>query len=322
MTKPPDPQRSAQIKAEATAWWVRLDSDGLETADYQAFQTWLNQDPAHRRAFEHINQLWGELDGLKPLLAAPQSPTARPSLTVAAQPKRRWPLWTAALVLVGVLFWSSPIWLWLQADFKTGIGESRRFSLTDGSVVHLNSNSAVAVNINTRNRELKLLKGEAWFQVSPDRTRPFRVHAGHGTVTALGTAFNIRLGDPQTAVTVTEHAVAVALDDNGQTVKLSQGQHLVYGPTQLGISQTVDLQAATAWQRGKLVFQNKPLSDVVDELNRYHPGHFFINDKNLAQRRINGVFSTDQPLAVLNALEKSLHLHSTHLGDYWVILHP
>jgi transmembrane sensor len=83
----------------------------------------------------------------------------------------------------------------------------------------------------------------------------------------------------------------------------------------------VDTQAATAWQRGKLVFQNRPLGEVLAELNRYHHGYFTINDSAITQRRVNGVFRTDQPLAVIDALQNSLKLHSTRLGGYWVILH-
>jgi transmembrane sensor len=152
------------------------------------------------------------------------------------------------------------------------------------------------------------------------------VRAGNGTVTALGTVFNIRHSRQGAEVTVTEHSVAVKLDgytENQPTETIvAQGQQVAYDPENgLSAVKTVDTRIATAWQRGKLVVQDKPLGEVIAELNHYHRGYFVIADPNIAQHRINGVFNTDNPIGALNAIEKFQHLRSNRLSHYLVLLH-
>ena len=324
MKPDPDKQPSAAVKREATDWWVRLDSGELDPRQYQAFQRWLHTDPSHTLAFDEVTQLWGELDAIKPLLGMPAA--TRQS---AGKPRRtrsvalpRFAAWPAGLALCCLLLWLSPLGLLFRADLHTGIGEIRRVQLSDGSTVTLNSDSALSVSMEANVRHLRLLKGEALFQVSPDKNRPFRVHAGTGSVTALGTVFNIRLRDKRTEVTVTEHSVAVTLDQSAQASRLEEGQSLTFDARDgMGAAQVADTRALTAWQRGKLVFQDKPLGEVVAELNRYHHGYMFIGDDTISQRRVNGVFRTDDPLAALEVLQNSLRIQATRIGDYLILLH-
>lgn len=310
---------NAAIKTVANAWWVRLDSDTVSAQERDEFAHWLAADPQHRQAFDAVGALWGELDAIKhrvdkPEIIAPKTPLFHR-------------LWAApALAMCCLALWLfSPLPILLRADFHTCYGEMRDIRLSDGSVAHLNSNSALAVRIDGNQRQLTLLQGEAWFEVSPDSSRPFQVHAEHGTVTALGTAFNIRLRNSQAEVSVTQHSVSVDVEQaEGQALHavVGEGHQLVYDQqTGLGSVKTIDSQTVTAWQRGRLVFQDQPLGEVIAELNRYHRGYMLIGDDSIAQRRVNGVFGTDQPLSVLGALESSLHLHSTRINDYLIFLH-
>lgn len=324
MKQASDSRPFAVIKTEATDWWVRLDSGELDSQRLQAFKDWLARDAAHVRAFDEVLRLWGELDAIESLIVVPETKPQKTSRLRWWQ-AIGWPQmtqWSAALAICCLLFWLSPLSLLMRADYSTGIGEMRSIRLSDGSTVHLNSGSALAVAINEQSRQLELLKGEALFEVSPDGNRPFRVHAGQGTVTALGTAFNIRLRDQSTQVTVTEHSVVVKLDDSDKTAKLEQGQQLNFD-RQHGISDSrvADTYAITAWQRGKLVFQNQALGEVIDELNRYQRGFLMISDASIADRLVNGVFRTDDPMAVVGALQTSLQLNSTRISDYLILLH-
>jgi transmembrane sensor len=309
---------NAAINVAANAWWVKLDSDKVSAEERAEFARWLAADPQHRQAFDAVGALWTELDTIKHRIAVPEIIAAKTPWSF-----NRWALPTLAMCCLALCL-SNPLSILLRADFHTGYGEMRDIRLSDGSTVHLNSNSALAVSIDNNQRQLTLLQGEAWFEVSPDTARPFQVHAEHGTVTALGTAFNIRLRGSQTEVSVTLHTVAIDVEKvSGQRHALvSEGQQLVYDPqTGLGSVNAIDSRTVTAWQRGKLVFQNQPLGEVIAELNRYYRGYLLISDDSIAERRVNGVFRTDQPLAVLGALEDSLQLHSTRINDYFVLLH-
>ncbi|NOS74873.1 MAG: FecR family protein [Methyloglobulus sp.] len=308
----------ADLQEQARNWWVRVHSGTMDTVEHSRFQTWLKANPLHQSAFEDINSLWRELDGIKDLIADVM-PATKP------KPRRnahwRWAIPAlAACLLVAVLYPSASIML------RTDIAETRTVQLMDGSTVQLNSETALSINITPTTRELTLLQGEAQFTVSPDPNRPFKVRAGNGIVTALGTAFNVRHNRQGVEVTVTEHRVAVKLDGNpaNQTTEtiVAQGQQVAYDPDNgLSAVKTVDTHIATAWQRGKLVVQDKPLGEVLAELNHYHRGYFIVSDPAIAQHRINGVFNTDNPIGALNAIEKFQHLHSTRLSHYLVLLH-
>lgn len=319
MKPTPHATENAAIKKAANAWWVRLDSDKVSAEDRAEFARWLAADPRHKRTFDSIAALWNELGAIKSQINQPE--IVAPN---ASRFRNQWLAPTLAMCCLA-LWLCAPLSIWLRADFRTGRGEMRDIRLHDGSVVHLNGNSALAVNIDANQRQLTLLQGEAWFEVAPDPNRPFQVHAESGTVTALGTAFNIRLKDNQTEVSVTQHSVAVDLEQTGGPARralLNEGQQLSYeAQNGFGDVKTVDSQTVTAWQRGKLMFQDRPLGEVIAELNRYHHGYLLLIDDRIAQRRVNGVFRTDQPLAALDALESSLQLHSTRLNDLLILLH-
>lgn len=306
------------IQEQATAWWVRVDSGDLSKAEQVEFLQWQKAHPAHRVAFEEVCRLWGELDELK----SHRKPAKLPLAAPVKKSFWNWQYGTALLATACLLLLLvNPLSILLRADFSTGIGETRKLQLADGSSVYLNSDSALAVNITPTSRQLNLLKGEAFFNVSPDRERPFSVLAGKGTTTALGTAFNIRNLAEGAEISVTEHSVAVSF--NGDTPAIvSEGQRVSYAEnTGPGRPSEVDAHSVTAWQRGKFIFQNKPLGEVIAELNRYHRGLLRITDSGIVDQRVSGVFRIDQPLIVVNALEKSLNLHSTRLTDYVVLLH-
>lgn len=113
----------------------------------------------------------------------------------------------AAAVTVPALYALSR--LHLLADYRTGIGERRRIVLADGSALELGSDTALSVRFDSRQRQLTLHRGQAYFQVAADATRRFSVRAGQGISTALGTQFDVKLLDDIVTVSVTEHAVAV-----------------------------------------------------------------------------------------------------------------
>jgi transmembrane sensor len=309
-----------KLKLQARAWWVRVDSGQMTSQERCEFEAWLNASPLHRQTFEEVNGLWQELDGIKNQLVGlvPPQPTKQ---QIGMTWRWRYPALAASLLLFFIAHNLTLGWL---ADERTGIAETRTLHLADGSSVILNSETALSVDISANKRELVLWKGEAQFQVAPDPARPFRVRAGKGVTTALGTAFNIHHSIEATEITVTEHAVSLAMPGNANfvPVRIGNGQQLSYDDDgKLNPVATADIPMTTAWQRGKLIFQDKPLGDVLTELNHYHRGYFVIADPAIGERRVNGVFNTNNPVAALNTIEQSLHFHSKRLSHFLVLLH-
>jgi transmembrane sensor len=208
----------------------------------------------------------------------------------------------------------------LRSDYSAGTGETKLVTLEDGSRVQLNAQSAIAVRYGASQRRLVLLEGEAWFDVASDPARPFAVEAAGGTVTALGTAFDVALEKTGARVTVTKHRVAVS--SGGQTVIVGEGQQSGFGPNSAARPPAaVNAGWITAWRRGKLIVENEPLESVITALGRYHHGFVACLYSAICARRVTGVFGTDDPLESLTEIETSLGLRATSFTRFLVFLH-
>ncbi len=291
-------------------WWVRLDRGALSHAELSTFRAWLAKDPANEAAFDEICDFWGGLEKLQGRLPVADAASRRgPRLLIAGA------LAAAALV---IFFWFDEIALTWRADFSTGTGEVKIVTLEDGSRVQLSADTAISRNYSGGRRLLTLLKGEAWFEVAPDPSHPFVVEAAGGKTTALGTSFDIATEPARTEVTVTEHRVEV--EDGGGRLSVDAGQQTAYGPGLPVLAPyAVDPADVTAWRRGKLMFQDRPLGEVIAALNRYHRGLFWAAP-SIRDRRVTGVFSTAKPVDAIRAIELALGLSATYLGDYLVVL--
>jgi transmembrane sensor len=307
-----DRSRDAIYRA-AGAWWVRIDAGPLPREERAAFEAWLAADPLHETAYGEISGLCAEAETIVPWPVA-DVPAARPRLALGAR-------FAASLLAASLALFLSfdELALVWRADHRTGTGETRVVALDDGSRVELSARSAIAVDFHGRERRLTLLAGEAFFQAAPNRERPFVVAAGPGTVTALGTAFDIALKDGGAEVVVAEHRVAVASE--GRSEILGEGQQSAYrAGAAITPPAAVDIGRATAWRRGRLIFVDRPLGEVVDILSRYHRGYILAPGAATRSLSVTGVFDVNDPLGALAEIERSLGLHAIHLTDYLVML--
>jgi transmembrane sensor len=292
----------------ATAWWVRRDAGPLSREEDRAFAAWLAADAAHASAYDEIVALCGEVRALRPRAAATKAPRRRRIVAATA----------LAASLAGVAAFDQ-LALVLRADARTGVGETRVIRLDDGSRVTLAGRSAVAFHYDERRRAVTLLEGEAFFEAAPDAARPFVVTAAGASVTALGTAFDIALGAAGAQVSVAEHAVSV--ESGGSMVRVEEGRRTAFvegAPASPPSPTAVDDR--TAWRRGRLIFVDRPLGEVVDILARYHRGYVVVADDALRRLRVTGVFDAKDPIGALRAIEASLDLDAVHLTDYLVLL--
>lgn len=315
------PQTEADLQTQAADWVIRLDDPDLAPARRAELErereAWLAAAPAHRHAYADASAAWQALDAA---FAAP-SAAQRPTTTRAAPSRARRHTRRATLsALGGVLLLAGALsWVWhTRPDYATATGEIRRLALADGSHVTLDSNSAIDVRYDAQTRRVRLRRGRAAFDVAHGDARRFLVHDRDGTVEDIGTAFQIERGDEDSRIVVTQGSVRLHAVD-GETV-LAAGQAARYGSDRLAWSQSGDLEAATAWQRGRLVFVNTPLGEVLAQLNRYFPGHIFLADRELAQRPVSGSFRLAAPGAALDTICDALALRSTRFAGRWVWL--
>jgi transmembrane sensor len=312
-----------EIRQEAARWITERDASLLTPEDEKALAAWLDADPLHAAAFARLERSWAMFD------SAPVKAEIRRRSSVVSFRLPAWPRqWlggaiaaSLALVMVGtVQDWPTR----LRADAMTATGEQRTVPLVDGSLVQLNTGSAIIIDYRGDRRIVHLLKGEAAFTVRADRLRPFTVEAGNGATTALGTRFIVRRDGTDTDVTVTEHRVRVTWPKTvtpSHGVIVSAGQVVRYGAGGPPEPRTAEIDAAGAWTRGRLVFVDRRLVEVVAELNRYHPGYIRVVGSTLAERRFSGVFPVADPVGAIDTIERSLGLGSTRITDRLIFLH-
>lgn len=310
-----------EIREEAVAWLVRQDSQPLTGSEKSSFKNWLQTSPLHRKAWEEVQTLWSDLDAL-PAVPAP----ADKQFSFARKPAWVVTMAIAASLALFFFFPGKTMVVGWTADKATSIGEIRSVDLPDGSIAYLNTATAIDIEFSGERRTIHLLQGEAEFHVAHDTARPFVVKAGGGTATALGTVYGVRVNTESATVTVLESRVEVecasAQTEDRQREVLEPAQQVSYAPgTGLNPVRQVSLETADAWRQGKLIFEDEPLGDVIAELNRYHPGHIQVIGGALNRMTVNGVFPVDDPLKAIDALEKSLHLSSSRLGDLLILLY-
>ncbi|CAD6877225.1 hypothetical protein [Methylomonas albis] len=316
---PPFPDASADEQAE---YWLALrESPFYDSEQEKLWQAWLAASRENLEAWQQTQRFFRRVETLNPAhLSRIERRVQKASGTAAAKAGRglwAWPI-AACLMLALCLGWAFNAGYF--ADFRTGTGELRKIQLSDGSTVILNTASSLSVAFSERQRVIHLHGGEAYFKVAADAARPFEVLSSGGRVRALGTAFDIKQWQGNLAVTVYEHSVRVAFSGGETLERLAEGQRVVSAGGKTGVPEAVNLKQAAAWQERRLVFKEKPLQQVIDDLNRYRPGKILIADSALAGHLVTGVFDANEPEAALSVIEKTLSVSETRLTDALVVL--
>ncbi|MBL8270644.1 FecR family protein [Steroidobacter sp.] len=311
---------------QATQWFIRLREQG-QVEDLPGLKTWLDADPLNQRAYQQVTAAWSALGEFS---AAPEVMVGRRDALDSARraARRRWsvgsgfgsrPAAIAAAVIVAVACTFG--WLYSQRGvYSTDVGERRALTLEDGSVVTLDAKSRVRVHYEENQRLLSLERGQARFDVAKDPTRPFRVRAGEQTVIALGTQFNVELVGGNVLVSMIEGHVAITgveptVESATAPVELKAGEgvrvrasdgHAVVLPK-------IDVSKATAWQSGKMIFDNEPLSSAAERVNRYSQLQIVV-DPAVADVGISGAFNTGDSNAFVEAVATYFAVRAEHTG--------
>jgi transmembrane sensor len=279
------------IGREAAAWWARLRADDFTQADADALRAWCARSPAHARAWRELQQVWQALDpALTRAAAAPQQANV---LAFPLRPGRRAFLGGALAAGVAVLALRPPLGAWpslqeLNADYRTGTGEQRQVALSQQMTVQMNTQTRIDVRAP---EAIELLGGEAEILASGAR-QPVSVVAGAGRLLAQSARFNVRHTDDAVCVTCLAGAVEVVWQQRRQT--LDAGQQLVYDERGVQAATAAPKGEASAWRTGALSFAGQPLSQVVDEINRYRPGRVLLRNPELGRRLVRMRFSIRQ----------------------------
>ncbi len=313
-----------KTSTQAAHWQAQLSSDLVTEQRRREFEIWLNERPENKIAWQEINAFWAGLDSLTEADIAveknsraidfkalrpskPHSGFTRPALAIAA----------SLLLMVSLIYAQAE---WYFAAYTTAPGQQRSVILADGSEIIMNTDTAISVDYSEQHRQITLHDGEAYFVVAPDARRPFEVQTPSGQVRALGTEFNIKTRRKDVAVTVYQHTVRVTAENGKILESLPEGQQVVFSDEELSAVTTANLQRGQAWRNQRIIFQDRPLADVIEELNRYRSGRIIVMNNDIKTLPVTGVFTTDDTNIALKTIEQSLPITVTKITEKLVLL--
>ena len=301
--------------------------------------------PAHKREIRAIAEISGQLAVLTDLAPALEASAGVGSELRQAPGRRRRlaPAFTAGVLIaaVGGVLLSAMLFRteFFRPDaapeiFITAVGEYRTITLSDGTSVSLNTDSQIEVDFNPEERRVRLIGGEALFEVASNPKRPFVVYSKTAVAEAVGTSFIVRLRDAVTELAVVEGVVAFSKLRQSETpaarapagsgegdqspaladrVMVRAGQALTStalttvatasAEKPIAVLTERDMQRKLSWTDGFLEFSETPLEDVVDELTRHNAVTIEIADPDLRQLKFGGIFRTGDVEQLLGALE-------------------
>jgi transmembrane sensor len=360
-----------QVYQEACEWLVEFRSGDLDDAGRHRFDLWARKSPEHLAAYLEIAAIWSEGSVLDPNLkwdprtlvaqaaadatnvvpltdrsrtadasavSDTRSEQAPDKLDVQqsrpAKSSRPWFRIAASIVAVGLIVGTT---IWYQnfrmPIYATTFGEQRSITLTDGSVIDINSHSKIRVRYSAQERDVDLLEGQALFHVAKNPTRPFFVSSATTQVRAVGTEFDVYQKHDGTVVSVLEGRVAVLLRSDagvGETTDLPQvtpahqgesgarnpasranepivlaaGEQVLVTTTAMQKADHPNIAIATSWTQRQLEFESASLSEVAEEFNRYNERQLVIEDPTLYDFHISGVFSSSDPASFVRFLRE------------------
>jgi transmembrane sensor len=335
-----DPQIRSAITQVAADWYAAHRLGPLSAADRAEFLAWLKASPIHIEEYLGVAALeralraataepWMSPDAWVEMARTDPTGTVTditgPSLRyerTPVRPARR--LWrriavTACAGVAGICaFWVARDSDWLHGvkTYRTAHGQQGAWALPDGSMLHVNTDTAVTVRFSSAERMLEVDHGQVAVEVAHDDRRAFRVHAGSTDAVAVGTEFDVYRRPGSTRITVLSGQVAVSVDRfvprstagaPQSDLRVGAGQQVsVIAGVLPSAAEPSDVRETTAWLDRKIVFDQRPLGAVADEFNRYNDIPFTIDDPALRSLTISGAFNaadTDSFAAFLESLD-------------------
>jgi transmembrane sensor len=321
-----------QIHEEASIWVVRIMEEELSKEQEAELEDWLSAHKEHAAALVEVATGWDELEVIKQFLQSPQ-PISKDAKTGFAG--------VNAYAIAAVLVMSVTIaWFGYEYQifdsypveqeaaslasviYETSVGEQSKVSLPDRSFVSLNTNSKISIDFSNTERKVTLFRGEVLFEVEQDQKRPFVVKAGNSTVRAVGTAFNVYLKESNGIEVVVTQGKVVVLSTprrvgpgndesrDGVNVELSAGEMIkIHGALETVTKiDKKELEDRVAWKSGMMIFDERPLEEVIAELGRYTEMKIVLGDSELANIKVGGYFKTGDVDALLFALTENFNV--------------
>ena len=332
-------QTEQGLTETAARWIARVGAPDCPQFVHEEFDRWRREDPRHAQAVEQVNATMAAIDRLAamdPRLQALAAEALGDSST-RSKSRRSARFWRAPAAALAAAASLAVLVFGIGFDprsvapapshtesYANNTNQESRFTLGDGSVVHLDANTRIDVHLTRDARRIELQgAGRALFEVAHDASRPFTVTAGTTHTTALGTRFQVERDGERIRVTLAQGSVAIAGGQSSSTweQRLAPGQQLEVesAPAAPRLRQ-VDPLTATSWTRGRLMFRATPLADALAEVNRYGTKKLYLGDPSLADMPVSGNFIAGDSEMIASAFAAVLPLRLINEGGSEILL--
>ncbi len=307
----------SDIESSAAAWVARMDNAPLSPVDQERFDSWIAEDRRHLGAYAKATAVFAHFDRAAAL--GPQIESMRHPQPPRSWVRRGWPL-AASVVAAGLL---AALFLTSRGavELQTQSAQVRQVPLLDHSTVTLNTSTRVRVVFTDAQRTIRLLEGEALFDVARDPVRPFVVEVGDTRVRAVGTAFVVRR-EPAGKVRVLVKDGVVEVSRGGAAgsgpVQVAALHQVEVAEQQVSAVAAVSARALTRplnWQDGMIHLDGMSLREAAAEFAHYGPVRIVIEDPELASRTITGRFSVNDPVGFARAVASSFDAQADVRGS-------
>lgn len=316
------PTDDPALREEALAWLVRVQSDAATEADWAALADWLDESDERLAMFEAVERLAASIeDDARAIVHGLKDAGGE---VIAFRPRRPFlpsrPVWGALaaaclVLLAGPLVWQAS--LGTPETYRTSPGQTREITLSDGTYIHLAAASELTARLGWRARRVTMASAEATFDVAHDPNKPFLISVGDQQVKVVGTEFDIRHFADEVVVTVRRGVVEVRQPALGGTpvARLTVGDQLSHRVgAQTSRRTRVDPAVAFAWTEGRLICEDRPLSEIVADLNRHYARPIQVSDA-AGRKRFSGVLALDDQDQVVQRLAGYLSLTVERRGE-------
>lgn len=303
---------SPEAYEEAAAWLERLSEGELDKVSAHRFYRWLDTDQ-NQALFDRMLNTWSDPSLAQAAQHSQAHTTLRDRYRVASRAWQRF-WWGGAALVTSLLL---ALWLFPGVydtaespiakvqSVSTEVGTPKDFTLIDGSIIQVAALSSLEVRLEETQRTVALNRGAAYFAVAPDKQRPFSVHMGPASVTAVGTEFNIDRTTSGIDVTVYEGAIEVRARPDASPSLLRAGEQVRVTENGLSEVRSVALAELVDWRSGWVEVKDEPLTFLLEKLSRHSQTPIRLSSPELGDLRVAGRFrlkDTDTALTMLSQL--------------------
>ncbi len=310
----------ARLLDEAIDLMIRFQNDPENPVSVEMVRTWRARGPHHEAVWARVFKAHGASGKV---LTHQKRAERRESLELT---RRNFMIGGFLAVGAGGLGYAygPDMLLRSRADHMTAKAEVRRITLTDGSVVTLGPDSAIAVNFNDYRRDINLLAGMGYFQVAPDTSRPFSVFTGPLRATALGTAFDVSNDANIVTVSVDHGLVEMQAPDSAIAAgeQLGEGQWIIFDRSNRIDRGSREASQVASWRDDLIIAEKETVSALVARIGRWIPGRIVMADPFIGSQRVSGIFDLRNPVRALEAVVHPAGGHVRQVSSFMTVISP